>query len=112
MTKLRISAWLFLSFVLISSLIPLKLPEAGIEHPDKILHFTVYALLTLLFLKAYDKAPLLIVSVALLTFGSGLEIIQQVIPYRVGSFLDGVANALGIIAATGLQLARDRSNYE
>ena len=109
-TALRISAWSFLSFVLISSLVPVKLPETGIEHPDKILHFAVYALLTLLFLKAYNKTPILIVSSALVIFGSGLETIQQVMPYRTGSFFDGVANTLGIIVSTGLQLIKVRSN--
>ena len=110
-TTLRISAWFFLSLVLINSLVPVKLPETGIEHPDKILHFAVYALLTLLFLRAYDKTPILIIITALFIFGAGLETIQQVIPYRTGSFFDGVANGLGIIVSTGLQLIRSRANY-
>ena len=108
MTTLRIAAWLFLIFIAVSSLLPVALPETGVEHPDKILHFGVYALLTLIFLKAYKEAPALLVSAGILIFGTGLEAIQHVIPYRDGSIFDGGANALGILIPTGLRILRER----
>ncbi len=74
-------------------------------HADKLLHVLGYAGLAMLWLRASKpagtptvaawKVVLVVVGVSL--FGGVLELVQQTVPGRTASVLDGVANCLGAV---------------
>lgn len=77
------------------SLAPVTAGPVG-RHVDKIEHFLAYAGLTLLGFAARGRAwPLMAGGIVL--FGGGVEVLQALMPTgRMGSVLDGMANAAGV----------------
>lgn len=85
-------------------------PVAG--YSDKLQHFAAYGVLMLLGLAAGAR-PWLVLGAAVVAFGAGVEVLQGLVPSgRTGSVLDGVANALGVGAASAawwvVERVRDR----
>ena len=72
---------------------------------DKLLHFGAYALLGILFFRAFETLPLrdnhnllIFISIASATvYGISDEVHQYFVPHRHADILDGVANAIGSI---------------
>jgi VanZ family protein len=87
---------------------PEKLPSFFLM--DKMIHFTLYAVMGLLFYRAYKILPLahrpqllmLLSFVSASLYGISDEIHQYFVPYREADFFDVVADALG--AACGVYL--------
>ena len=77
---------------------------------DKLLHFVAYALLGILFYRAYDTLPLrdnykllIFISIASATlYGISDEIHQYFVPSRHADMADGVANMIGSICGVYL----------
>ena len=80
-------------------------PDIGPHWPfkDKILHFTAYALLGALFLRAFSTTPIkqnlkLIFALSILfssLYGISDEIHQSFVPYRTADVMDALADFLG-----------------
>ena len=91
--------------VIALSLLPQEtLPETGLW--DKLIHTLAYAVLALsggIGFKGWRS--LLVLGLGLVVLGAGLELAQSVIPDRVGSLTDALANfvgvAIGSVAAVG-----------
>ena len=79
-------------------------------HVDKVLHFTAYALLGALFLRAFKTTPIknnlklvLILSVLLSSlYGISDEIHQSFVPYRTADAMDAMADILGSAFGVGV----------
>ena len=77
---------------------------------DKLLHFVAYALLGILFYRAYGTLPLndnykllIFISIASATlYGIGDEIHQYFVPSRYADMADAVANTIGSICGVYL----------
>jgi VanZ family protein len=77
---------------------------------DKILHFTAYGLLGILFFRAYGTLPLkerskllILASIGSATlYGISDEIHQYFVPFRDADILDAAANAIGSICGVFL----------
>ena len=68
---------------------------------DKAAHTLAFAALMLLSALAYrPRLKLQWIALLLLGFGIGMEIVQHFLPYREFSFLDMVANGLGILGVS------------
>ncbi len=93
-----IFVWLFV--VLLLSIIPTKGLQAG--HTDKVIHFVIYGITAIMFLRillfkmSLSKAVFLSIILASL-FGFVIELIQYAIPWRECSFSDVVANVSGAV---------------
>ena len=80
------------------------------EFSDKVLHFCAYAVLGLLFYRAYqtlriksDPRMLILISIASASlYGISDEIHQYFVPFRDASIWDAVANTLGAICGVYL----------
>jgi VanZ family protein len=93
----------YCAFVYIQSSYPSPESLPSFDFSDKLYHFAGYALMGILFYRAYvtlpikDNTSLLIlfsmISAAL--YGLSDEIHQSFVPYRDGNLLDAVADALG-----------------
>ena len=87
---------------------PKQMPD--VRFFDKLLHFAAYALLGILFYRAYDTLPLddnhkLLIIISILSatlYGISDEIHQYFIPSRHADILDGIANTLGSICGVCL----------
>ncbi len=78
---------------------------AGLMHLDKAQHFLAYGVLSALTAITLGASRLL-VPLALIVFGVVLEILQGAMPYgRQPGLADGLANAAGVLAGTGIVLA-------
>ena len=76
---------------------------------DKAAHTLAFAALMLLSAVAYrPRLKLQWIALLLLGFGIGMEIVQHFLPYREFSFLDMVANGLGILLAMPLVIPVER----
>jgi VanZ family protein len=79
------------------------IPQAGVdlgERGDKVVHFIAYFFTALLFSVTFrSRFEHPDVSAVLFAFGYGamIELVQLVLPYRTGSFLDLVANFSGVL---------------
>ncbi len=70
---------------------------------DKLLHFGAYALLGVLFFRAYETLPIkdkprLLIGISIATatlYGISDEIHQYFVPFRQADILDAVANTVG-----------------
>ncbi len=101
---------MWLSFVLLVSLIPLdRAPGAGLSL-DLVFHFAIYAVTCMLFIsvlgggRAAARPPgrVLVASVLLAAgYGAIVEVAQAVLGTRSFSAADIAANALGALAAAG-----------
>jgi hypothetical protein len=67
------------------------------EHPD-LQHFAAFLVLAVLAWAARFDVTLLALAAALLAYGVAGEFVQMVIPGRTASFMDGLANVLGVAA--------------
>ena len=87
---------------------PERLPSFPFS--DKILHFLAYAVMGLLFYRAYqtlrikdDRRMLILLSVVSATlYGISDEIHQYYVPFRDADILDAVANTLGALCGVYL----------
>lgn len=87
---------------------PERLPS--FQFSDKILHFLAYAVMGLLFYRAYqtlrikdDRRMLILLSVVSATlYGISDEIHQYYVPFRDADILDAVANTLGALCGVYL----------
>jgi VanZ family protein len=100
--------WLYLGFVIYSSLTP-SLPDLpSFPGADKILHVTAYAIMMLWFGFLYQSRRSLVIWGALfITLGIALDLLQGTTSYRSMEVLDMIANAFGVLlggmlASTGL----------
>ena len=86
-------------FLTIVSLVPRAAPDLG-DRWDKVAHFIAYFFTALLFFVSFRTRfrPADIYAV-LFSFGYGaiIELVQCVVPHRVGSFKDLVANLSGVL---------------
>ena len=92
--------------VLVLTLIPGEaVPDVGIFQIDKVVHFFIFGVLMVLscyglhrlfVLKGFPSRPLLIAGVYSVAFGMMIEVIQRFVPGRNFSFLDVVANTIGV----------------
>ena len=87
---------------------PESLPS--FEFSDKLFHFSAYAVLGILFYRAYQTLPIkhnfqLIVLMSMISaslYGVSDEIHQSFVPYRDGSFSDVIADFLGAVSGVYL----------
>ena len=101
--------WLPLIIYCLAIYIQSSLPGSkhipDVRFMDKMLHFGAYALLGILFFRAYETLPLrdnkklliLLSIVSAILYGISDEVHQYYVPSRHGDILDGVANAIGSI---------------
>ncbi|MGA2326241.1 MAG: VanZ family protein [Bryobacteraceae bacterium] len=108
-SRLSFVLWLLvLTAVITGSLLPgaiaARIPLAAAHLTDKDAHFLMYALLALLSLLAFDRAPTgLMCAVGAVPLGVALEFAQRLVPGRSFEIGDMIANTLGVCA--GLVLA-------
>jgi VanZ family protein len=82
---------------------PESLP--AFEFSDKLYHFAAYAVMGVLFYRAYQTLPLknnilllmLLSMISTSLYGLSDEIHQSFVPYRDGSLLDVIADVLGAV---------------
>jgi VanZ family protein len=99
---------LWAAFILVLTSIPgADIPSIGIEHVDKLVHFTMYGILGWLAARAFwrgrARRVAVIIGIAIAAFGAFDEWHQQFIPGRSMELLDWSADTLG--AATGVTVA-------
>jgi len=95
----------YCSFIYIQSDYPPPETLPSFNFSDKLLHFTAYALMGILFYRAYqtlsfknNRQLLLVLSmVSASLYGISDEIHQHFVPYREADFFDAVADILGAI---------------
>ena len=92
-------------FIYIQSSYPSPQRLPSFEFSDKLLHFGAYAVMGVLFYRAYQTLPFkaniqLVVLLSMISaslYGVSDEIHQSFVPYRDGSFLDVIADVLGAV---------------
>lgn len=87
--------------VLILSVMPAPDAPKLLSWQDKIEHFVLFAGLTVLGLLAWPGRTGS-VAMAILVYGVAMELAQSMTAYRVGDYLDWIADALGVAAAVGV----------
>ncbi|MGB3082675.1 MAG: VanZ family protein [Candidatus Omnitrophota bacterium] len=99
-----VAVWTFI--ILIFSVLPGKtLPDVATGHLDKVFHFFVYFLLSILLIRGFRLSfggiiPLkYILFILILGWGYGIlmELVQFAIPGREPSVLDAAANVAGVL---------------
>ena len=109
--KIKIFAYYWLPlivycvFIYIQSSYPSPEALPSFEFSDKFMHFGAYALMGVLFYRAYQTLPFktniqLIVLFSMVSaslYGVSDEIHQSFVPYRDGSFGDVIADVLGAV---------------
>ncbi|MBT1702225.1 VanZ family protein [Chryseosolibacter indicus] len=93
-------------FILIITLLPGKaIPDVGVWNADKYVHFFIFGLLVILSAHGLTKSnliknkipkPLLVAVVYSFVLGILIEVLQLFVPGRNFSFLDVVANSIGV----------------
>lgn len=112
--------FLWASVIMMLSVIPgADLPSLSIWEPDKVMHATVYAILSLCAFKAMPffnprlsriSRRLYAVGLCIL-YGFSIELIQLLLPSRSFDLLDELANTIGcLIALAGISLFSRRSH--
>ena len=92
-------------FIYIQSSYPSPKQLPSFEFSDKLLHFGAYAVMGVLFYRAYGTLPIrhniqwlvLLSMISAALYGISDEIHQSFVPYRDGSFWDVIADVLGAI---------------
>jgi VanZ family protein len=92
-------------FIYIQSSYPSPERLPSFQFSDKLLHFGAYAVMGVLFYRAYQTLPVknnfqLVVLLSMIStsiYGVSDEIHQSFVPYRDGSFLDVIADILGAV---------------
>jgi len=82
-------------------LVPLAAPPRVLRSADKMAHFAVFAVNGLLALPSFSRrrGPVLL---GLVGLGVLLEGLQAAVPHRQPSLGDGIANAMGVVAAAAI----------
>jgi VanZ family protein len=101
--------WLFI--VVILSVMPVKGIETGYP-TDKIVHFIMYGITSIVFLRNLRSKPSIIKSgilsiILASAVGFAMEIIQSVIPWREFSLADELANISGAVFFTAFYVLKD-----
>lgn len=103
--------------IMVVSVIPsADLPSLSIWEPDKVMHASVYAILTLLVyfalikLRPYRKRKNIVAAGLCILYGSIIEIIQRLLPTRSFDLLDALANSIGCMLALLVILLISRRN--
>jgi VanZ family protein len=97
-------------FIYIQSSYPSPQRLPSFEFSDKVMHFGAYAVMGVLFYRAYQTLPFknniqLIVLFSMISaslYGVSDEFHQSLVPYRDGSFWDVVADVLGAVCGVYL----------
>jgi VanZ family protein len=90
-------------FIYIQSSYPAPQRLPSFDYSDKLLHFGAYAVMGILFYRAYQTLPLqhniqvlvLLSMISASLYGISDEIHQSFVPERHGSISDGIADILG-----------------
>jgi VanZ family protein len=102
-----LKVWKSIGYVLVGIVIILSVISPS-SNPDlfrindKIGHFLAYGTLMGWFAQWHDSKQYKYLAIIFIAQGIGLEIVQTFLPEREGSFLDIVANSLGVLTAWGL----------
>jgi len=99
--------WKGIGYLLVGIVVILSVisPSSNVELfriNDKIGHFLAYGMLMGWFAQWHDSKHYKYLAMIFIAQGIGLEIVQTFLPERVGSFLDILANSLGVLIAWGL----------
>jgi VanZ family protein len=99
--------WKGIGYLLVGVVVILSVisPSSNVELfriNDKIGHFLAYGTLMGWFAQWHDSKQYKYLATIFIAQGIGLEIVQTFLPERVGSFLDILANSLGVLIAWGL----------
>jgi VanZ family protein len=70
--------------------------DIGNYHFDKVGHFIVFFCLTGLLMKSFGL-PLVVIGICGLVYGGGIELIQDQLAHRQGSWLDLLADMTGVL---------------
>jgi VanZ family protein len=90
--------WLLVAAVIVLSLVPdVPIPQTVPGYSDKVAHALVYAGLTMWFAVAALRHRWRGVARWMFILGVVLEACQAMVPYRMASLEDIIANSLGII---------------
>jgi len=103
----HLKLWKGMGYLLVGIVVILSVisPSSNVELfriNDKIGHFLAYGTLMGWFAQYHEKADYKYLAIIFIAQGIGLEIVQTFLPERVGSFLDILANSLGVLIAWGL----------
>jgi VanZ family protein len=99
--------WLLVAAIIFLSLWPKPPQPFEFEQSDKLSHIIAYLILTLWFANIYpQRSSQVLMSVGFFVMGVCLEFLQGMMQYRTFSYIDMLANGIGILLA--LYLARTR----
>ena len=99
--------WLLVALIVFLSLWPKPPKPMELKGIDKISHITAYMTLTLWFANIYpQRSTRLQMSIGFFVMGVCLEFLQGMTQYRTFSYIDMLANGIGIFLA--LYLAKTR----
>ncbi len=89
---------IYTCFVTYVSLSQVSSVTPDIEHSDKLGHFILYGIFTLLAFRAFrTKQVFLIICIGIVAYSGLMEIGQSFVPNRSMSFHDLIANSAGVI---------------
>lgn len=97
-TVLRLLFIVVLAMVFLVALLPSPDVPAIVEGQDKVGHFAVFLILTLLGLLAWPKHAFAVCA-SMLLYGVAIEVAQSFTTYRQGDPWDWAADALGVVLA-------------
>jgi VanZ family protein len=90
--------WLLVATVTVLSFVPgVPIPQTVPGYSDKVAHALVYCGLTMWFVVAVLRHRWRVISAWMFLLGAALEACQAIVPYRMASLEDIVANSVGII---------------
>lgn len=99
--------------ILYLSLIDLPLSDNYVPHQDKMLHLTAFFSMTLWFAQLFrGYLTLFVIMTVMMAFGTLIEVLQMLAPYRYASKWDLVADAIGIGLAGMLALTPIRDTLK
>ncbi|MCO7225373.1 VanZ family protein [Pleionea sp. CnH1-48] len=101
-TVWKLGAFLSILLLLYLTLTPITAPSLAIENIDKLYHFIAFAGVTWLCKNAFINISALKLFGSLLLLGLMIEIVQHQLPNRSFSWLDWVADGVGIVFVMGL----------
>jgi len=107
-------------FIYIQSEYPSPKSLPTFEFSDKMLHFAAYAVMGVLFYRAYHTLPfknniqwvVLLSMISASLYGVSDEIHQSFVSYRDGSFTDVIADVLGAVCGVYLYHRWKRQRFE
>lgn len=105
----RLSAWLLVVVVVVLSLVPTGVPT-GFEGGDKLQHLLAYMVLGYWFAVLYPRQQRLSL-LGLILLGAVLEGVQGLVPARMASPFDLLADALGVMLGARLAGTRARGLF-